>query len=235
VLFLFVIMMSTSIFTELRGGFSGIPAIGLVIGGGTSRGLAAGGGGWVIKSASLDHGCDPNNVSTPKALGALHTNTSHIPDRRHGAAGRDDSRIVPDCATRPASSRQDINVQNARTPELAWRRARVASARACRTPTRRVGAMTIGLDLSFVGAILFRRAFSHLSHRKNIIIILMSIELIFAWRSISLVAFLDLSRDIVGQVFCAAGATVAAAEARSGLRCWCVFRNRGSIAVEASI
>ena len=70
-------------------------------------------------------------------------------------------------------------------------------------------------------------------NRKNIIIILMSIELILLAVNINMVAFSSFLNDIVGQVFALFILTVAAAEAAIGLAILVVFyRNRGSIAVE---
>mgnify|MGYP002712293981 CR=1 FL=1 len=70
-------------------------------------------------------------------------------------------------------------------------------------------------------------------NRKNIIVILMSIELILLSVNINLVAFSTFLGDIVGQVFALLVLTVAAAEAAIGLAVLVVyFRNRGSIAVE---
>lgn len=70
-------------------------------------------------------------------------------------------------------------------------------------------------------------------NRKNVIVILMSIELILLAVNINLVAFSAFLGDIVGQIFALLVLTVAAAEASIGLAILVVFfRNRGSIAVE---
>ena len=70
-------------------------------------------------------------------------------------------------------------------------------------------------------------------NRKNVIIILMSIELILLAVNINFVAFSAHLGDLVGQVFALLVLTVAAAEAAIGLAILVVyFRNRGSIAVE---
>ena len=70
-------------------------------------------------------------------------------------------------------------------------------------------------------------------NRKNIIIILMSVELILLAVNINFVAFSTYLGDLVGQVFALFILTVAAAEAAIGLAILVVyFRNRGSIAVE---
>ncbi|MFM9974696.1 MAG: NADH-quinone oxidoreductase subunit NuoK [Beijerinckiaceae bacterium] len=70
-------------------------------------------------------------------------------------------------------------------------------------------------------------------NRKNIIVILMSIELILLSVNINLVAFSTHLGDITGQVFALFILTVAAAEAAIGLAILVVyFRNRGTIAVD---
>ena len=85
-----------------------------------------------------------------------------------------------------------------------------------------------------VGAILFVTGiFGIFVNRKNVIVILMSIELILLSVNINMVAFSHFLNDIVGQVFALFILTVAAAEAAIGLAILVVFyRNRGSIAVE---
>ena len=70
-------------------------------------------------------------------------------------------------------------------------------------------------------------------NRKNVIIIMMSIELIQLSVNINIVAFSSYLNDLVGQVFAMFVLTVAAAEAAIGLAIVVVFfRNRGTIAVE---
>ena len=70
-------------------------------------------------------------------------------------------------------------------------------------------------------------------NRKNVIIILMSIELILLSVNINFVAFSCYLGNLTGQVFALFVLTVAAAEAAIGLAILVVyFRNRGSIAVE---
>lgn len=95
--------------------------------------------------------------------------------------------------------------------------------------------MEIGLGhyLS-VAAILFALGiFGIFVNRKNVIVILMSIELMLLSVNLNLVAFSTHLNDLVGQVFAMFVLTVAAAEAAIGLAILVVFfRNRGSIAVE---
>ncbi|MCB9961548.1 MAG: NADH-quinone oxidoreductase subunit NuoK [Hyphomonas sp.] len=70
-------------------------------------------------------------------------------------------------------------------------------------------------------------------NRKNIIVILMAIELILLSVNLNLVAFSVFNGSIVGQVFAMLVLTVAAAEAAVGLAILVVyFRNRGDISVE---
>ena len=85
-----------------------------------------------------------------------------------------------------------------------------------------------------VAAILFTLGiFGIFLNRKNVIIILMSIEMMLLAVNINLVAFSAHLDDLVGQVFALFVLTVAAAEAAIGLAILMVyFRNRGSIEVE---
>ncbi|AZO77424.1 MULTISPECIES: NADH-quinone oxidoreductase subunit NuoK [Bosea] len=95
--------------------------------------------------------------------------------------------------------------------------------------------MMIGLGHYLaVGAILFTLGVLGIFiNRKNVIVILMSIELILLSVNINFVAFSSFLNDIVGQVFALLVLTVAAAEAAIGLAILVVyFRNRGTIAVE---
>jgi NADH-quinone oxidoreductase subunit K len=95
--------------------------------------------------------------------------------------------------------------------------------------------MVIGLPQYLtVAAILFTiGVFGIFLNRKNVIVILMSVELILLSVNINLVAFSTFGGDLVGQVFALFILTVAAAEAAIGLAILVVyFRNRGTIAVE---
>src|SRR5690606_16808024 len=85
-----------------------------------------------------------------------------------------------------------------------------------------------------LAAVLFTLGiFGIFLNRKNVIIILMSIELMLLAVNINLVAFSAFLNDLVGQVFAMFVLTVAAGEAAIGLAILVVyFRNRGSIAVE---
>src|SRR5262245_31255152 len=95
--------------------------------------------------------------------------------------------------------------------------------------------MTIGLGHYLtVAAILFTIGiFGIFLNRKNVIIILMSIEVILLAVNVNLVAFSAFLGDLVGQVYALLALTVAAAEPALGLAILVAsYRNRGSSAVE---
>ena len=85
-----------------------------------------------------------------------------------------------------------------------------------------------------VAAILFTiGVFGIFVNRKNIIVILMSVELILLAVNINFVAFSVFLNDMVGQIFAMFVLTVAAGEAAIGLAILVIyFRNRGTIAVD---
>ena len=85
-----------------------------------------------------------------------------------------------------------------------------------------------------VGAVLFTLGVLGIFiNRKNIIVILMSVELILLAVNINFVAFSVFLNDMVGQIFAMFVLTVAAGEAAIGLAILVVyFRNRGTIAVD---
>src|SRR3989337_2828887 len=123
VLFLFVIMMLDVDFAELREGFLDYLPIGLVIGAVFLAELLLVGGGWVINPevAKSITAAIPSNVSNTEALGlVLYTTYIHyfqiagmvLLVAMIGA-------IVLTLRHKVSVKRQDINVQNARTPELA--------------------------------------------------------------------------------------------------------------------
>ncbi len=85
-----------------------------------------------------------------------------------------------------------------------------------------------------VGAILFvLGVLGIFLNRKNVIVILMAVELILLAVNINLVAFSAFMQDLVGQVFAMLVLTVAAAETAIGLAILVIyFRGHGSIAVD---
>ena len=93
----------------------------------------------------------------------------------------------------------------------------------------------IGLEhyLTVAAALFVIGIFGLFLNRKNIIILLMSIELMLLAVNINMVAFSAYNGNLEGQIFSLFILTVAAAEAAIGLAILVVFfRNRGSIAVE---
>jgi NADH-quinone oxidoreductase subunit K len=93
----------------------------------------------------------------------------------------------------------------------------------------------VGLEhyLTVAAALFVIGIFGIFLNRKNVIVILMSIELMLLAVNINLVAFSSYSGDLVGQIFTMFVLTVAAAEAAIGLAILVVFfRNRGTIEVE---
>jgi len=93
----------------------------------------------------------------------------------------------------------------------------------------------IGIEhyLSVAAALFVIGIFGIFLNRKNVIVILMSVELMLLAVNINLVAFSSFLGDLVGQIYTLFVLTVAAAEAAIGLAILVnFFRNRGSIAVE---
>jgi NADH-quinone oxidoreductase subunit K len=94
-------------------------------------------------------------------------------------------------------------------------------------------AVGLGSYLTVSALLLVLGIFGIFLNRKNVITILMSIELILLAVNLNLVAFSAALGDLVGQVFALFVLTVAAAEAAIGLAIVMIyFRNRGSIQVE---
>ena len=94
-------------------------------------------------------------------------------------------------------------------------------------------AVGVGHYLAVAAILLVLGIFGIFLNRKNVIIIMMSVELILLAVNLNLVAFSSALGDLSGQVFMMFVLTVAAAEAAIGLAIVVVyFRNRGSIEVE---
>ncbi len=94
-------------------------------------------------------------------------------------------------------------------------------------------AIGLGHYLTVAACLFTLGIFGIFLNRKNVIVMLMSIELMLLAVNINLVAFSFFLSDLVGQVFTLFVLTVAAAEAAIGLAIVVVlFRNRGTIAVE---
>src|SRR5262249_13085288 len=152
--------------------------------------------------------------------------------------------LLPDCGS--CTSRRDdrcdrtdvaASSRRAKAEDLASERQNTRHGdRNGRLETGRGGcAMSVGLGPYLaVGAVLFTiGVLGIFLNRKNVIIILMSIELILLAVNLNFVAFAAFLGDLVGQIFALFILTVAAAEAAIGLAILVVyFRNRGTIAVE---
>ena len=98
-----------------------------------------------------------------------------------------------------------------------------------------MNALEIGMEhFLTVAAVLFTiGVFGIFLNRKNVIIILMSIELMLLAVNINFVTFSAYLNDLTGQIFVMFTLTVAAAEAAIGLAILVIFfRNKGSIAIE---
>jgi NADH-quinone oxidoreductase subunit K len=111
----------------------------------------------------------------------------------------------------------------------------LSRAKAIRTPRSNGIIMTVSLaQFLIVAAIMFTLGMAGIIlNRKNIIVVLMSVELILLSVNINLVAFSAFLGDLTGQIFALFVLTVAAAEAAIGLAILVVYyRNRGSIAVD---
>ena len=91
----------------------------------------------------------------------------------------------------------------------------------------------LGHYLSLGAIVFFLGVVGIFLNRKNVIVILMSIELILLAVNINLVSFSIFSGDLIGQIFTMLILTVAAAEAAIGLAIIVIFyRNKGSVRVE---
>ncbi len=234
VLFLFVVMMLDVDFVELRQGMLNYLPVGATIGLILLGELGLVVGAWTLSPELLKVVAAPvpapgdavqHRGDRPSALYPLSVllpgRRPHSP-YRHGRRHRADS--APQ-ARREASERR--RASGARSGE----RHRNPPGHA------RAGDLTMTIALGHyltVAAILFTIGiFGIFLNRKNVIVILMSVELMLLAVNINLVAFSAFLGDLVGQVFALLVLTVAAAEAAIGLAILVTYhRNRGTIAVE---
>ena len=235
VLFLFVVMMLDIDFLQLRSGFVQYLPIGTLVGLILLAELILVIGGWAVSPSR------PEPAAALAAAGGVPL-SQYPRARRHSLyallvrvsgggtdpARRDDRRDRVDLAS--SRRRQAAIDLGAAGPHARRdRRGRQGAAR------RRERLMLIGLaHYLTVAAILFTLGiFGIFLNRKNVIIMLMSIELMLLAVNINFVAFSVFLNDLVGQVFAMFVLTVAAAEAAIGLAILVVyFRNRGTIRVE---
>ena len=235
VLFLFVVMMLDVDFAEFRQGFLQYLPIGALIGLIFAVELLVVVGAWVIDPQIVRAPVAPipGELSNTAALGqVLYTQyVYYFQAAGPRAAGRDDRRHRADAAR--AARRQAPGHRPAERPHQGHRDGGPQGRLACRRS--RGDGLMIGLGHYLaVAAILFTLGVLGIFlNRKNVIVILMSVELILLSVNLNFVAFSSFLNDIVGQVFALLVLTVAAAEAAIGLAILVVyFRNRGTIAVE---
>ncbi len=233
VLFLFVVMMLDVDFAELKHGALQYAPIGALVGLILAAELIVVVGGYAFSPDLAGTVARPvagaRRAHQHRRARRHHLHRLHplLPDRRHGAAGRHDRR-----------HRADIAPQARRTAPVDRRAGGPRPGDRDRGQEGRDGEghlMTVGIGHYLtLSAILFTLGvFGIFLNRKNIIIILMSVELILLAVNINFVAFSAALGDLVGQVFALFVLTVAAAETAIGLAILVVFfRNRGSIAVE---
>ncbi len=231
VLFLFVVMMLDIDFAELKRGTLQYLPFGALIGLILAAELIMAGSVWVLQPAAhaARAHATPPGLTNHRRAGAhpLYRLYLLLPDRRPGAAGGDDRRHRADPAPPPRGAPPGHCRADARTRRHGGGHAGPQAGRG--------GVMTIGLPHYLaVAAILFTIGMLGIFlNRRNIIIILMSVELILLAVNLNFVAFSAYLGDLVGQVFALFVLTVAAAEAAIGLAILVVyFRNRGTIAVE---
>ena len=233
VLFLFVVMMLDIDFAQLRSGFVRYLPIGALVGFILLAELVFVIGSWVVapgvpSRGSLATGGVP--LTNTRALGdILYTRYLFAfqarradPARRDGRGDRADLAPSRRCAAA-------VDPGATRPHPRPVRRSRQGSGR------QRKPIVAIGLaHYLTVAAILFTLGiFGIFLNRKNVIIMLMSIELMLLAVSINFVAFSVFLGNLVGQAFAMFVLTVAAAEAAIGLAILVVyFRNRGTIEVE---
>jgi len=221
VLFLFVVMMLDVDFAALRQGYLQYLPVGALIGVVFLLELVLIVGAYVV---------DPQLIRTQPSATALHSILLFLPGGGSHPARRNDRRHRADA---PGARRGAAAGHLEAERPHAGNGGRGAEGS---LPPRRLGdTRMIGLGHYLtVAAILFTLGvFGIFLNRKNVIVILMSVELILLAVNINFVAFSTHLNDIVGQVFALLILTVAAAEAAIGLAILVVFfRNRGSIAVE---
>ena len=248
VLFLFVVMMLDIDFAELRSGFMRYLPIGALIGFVLLAELVLVFGHWVIApGVSRSRRCPGCRRRARRAADqyagarrpALHPLPVRLPDGGRDPARRDDRRDRADLA-RSASACAASAFPTQLGAHAAPRRSRSSRCRSAARSRSRFASpenrrWRIGLaHYLTVAAILFTLGvFGIFLNRKNVIIIMMSIELMLLAVNINFVAFSVVLNDLVGQVFAMFVLTVAAAEAAIGLAILVVyFRNRGTIQVE---
>ena len=233
VLFMFVVMMLDINFVRLREGFLQYLPVGALIGIVLLVELVLVGSTWALGGTG---------GAVPAHGGGRHRPDQH-PGARHGALHRLFLPVPGGRADPPRGDHRRHHADAAPAARLAApgdRPAGPQAARACgRASQGPVGERRLMSSIPLsnfltLAAILFTLGiFGIFLNRKNVIVILMSIELILLAVNINFVAFSTYLGNLAGQVFAMFVLTVAAGEAAIGLAIVVVyFRNRGSIEVE---
>ena len=234
VLFLFVVMMLDVDFAELKRGALAYAPVGAMVG--------------IILAAELIVVLGGYTFAPQLASTVTHADAGPRGALQHGGARRHPlyglPLLLPGFGADPAGGddrrdRADAAPQGRRQAAVDFRAGCAHAGDRHRDQEGRNGQGTLIMQVGIshfltVSAILFTLGvFGIFLNRKNIIVILMSVELILLAVNINFVAFSAALGDLVGQVFALFVLTVAAAEAAIGLAILVVFfRNRGSIAVE---
>ena len=230
VLFLFVVMMLDVDFAVLKAGFLKYLPVGATVGLLLLVELILIVGAWITAPEITAQAPTPPAVGDQQHRGhrahSLHPLCLSVRGGRPDPARRHDRR-----------HRAHAAAQARRAPAEGLGASRPDPRSGCRAGRGRIGEgalMTIGLSHYLtVAAVLFTLGiFGIFLNRKNVIVILMSIELMLLAVNLNLVAFSAFHGDLVGQIFAMIVLTVAAAEAAIGLAIVVVyFRNRGTIDV----
>ena len=247
VLFLFVVMMLDVDFAELRAGFMKNAPLGALVGLILLAELVLVVGVRFVnpKALAAPDGADPvggvrHHQYRSAGARALHQLRLLLPgcgpdpagghDRGHRAHPAPQGRRQAAVDRGPGGARQEDGHGDRQAEARRGHRAPVGAGAEGDGIMSGVG---LGHYLT-VAAILFTLGiFGIFLNRKNVIVILMSVELMLLAVNINLVAFSSFMGDLVGQVFALFVLTVAAGEAAIGLAIVVVYyRNRGSIAVE---
>ena len=230
VLFLFVVMMLDVDFAELRAGFLKYLPIGATIGLLLLVELILILSAWVTAPEIAAQAPAPPaaDISNTEALGLiLYTRYVYLFE----AAGLILLVAMIGAIVLTLHHKRDVKRQKVGRQV---RRTRAESVELVEVEFGEGAVMTVGLSHYLtVAAILFTLGiFGIFLNRKNVIVILMSVELMLLAVNINLVAFSAFHGDLVGQIFAMIVLTVAAAEAAIGLALVVVyFRNRGTIDV----
>ncbi len=232
VLFLFVVMMLDIDFAELRAGVMRYAAVGLLLALALVAEIVVAIGAWSAGALELGRRIAPIARQDAQYRGdrhaALHALLVRVRGRGAGAAGGDDRRdraYPPQSHRRPQAEHQPPD-----QPALEGCDAQGGE----RAERQGGGAVITVTHYLVVSAILFTLGVLGIfMNRKNLIVILMAIELILLAVNLNLVAFSHFLGDLVGQIFAMFVLTVAAGEAAIGLAILVIyFRSRGTISVD---